>query len=38
VRTLRSPIRVDGARALSDRPAPSIGENTASLRAEFALP
>jgi CoA:oxalate CoA-transferase len=38
VRTLRSPIRVDGARALSDRPAPRIGENTQSLRAEFALP
>ena len=38
VRTLRSPIRVDGARGKSGRPAPRIGENTESLRAEFALP
>jgi crotonobetainyl-CoA:carnitine CoA-transferase CaiB-like acyl-CoA transferase len=38
VRTMRSPIRVDGARARSDRPAPRIGEHTAHLRAEFALP
>ena len=37
VRTLRSPIRVDGARSRSDRPAPRIGEDTERLRAEFAL-
>jgi len=37
IRTLRSPIRVDGERGLSDRPAPRVGENTEALRKEFGL-
>ena len=35
VATTRSPIRVDGARALTRQGAPRIGEHTAALRAEF---
>ena len=37
IRTLRSPIRVDGQRGRSERPAPEIGENTEALRREFEL-
>jgi CoA:oxalate CoA-transferase len=37
VRTMRSPIRVDGQRGVTPRPAPKIGENTEALRREFAL-
>ena len=37
VKTLRSPIRVNGARSRSERPAPRIGADTERLRAEFAL-
>jgi crotonobetainyl-CoA:carnitine CoA-transferase CaiB-like acyl-CoA transferase len=37
VRTTRSPIRVDGKRALTPRAAPRIGEHSAAIRAEFGL-
>jgi CoA:oxalate CoA-transferase len=37
IRTLRSPIRVNGQRGRSERPAPEIGENTEALRREFGL-
>jgi CoA:oxalate CoA-transferase len=37
IRTMRSPIRVDGHRAPPTRAAPRIGENTAALRKEFGL-
>jgi crotonobetainyl-CoA:carnitine CoA-transferase CaiB-like acyl-CoA transferase len=37
VRTMRSPLKVDGLRGLSTRPAPRIGEHTEALRREFAL-
>ena len=35
--TTRSPIRVDGVRARTQRAAPRIGEHTAAIRAEFGL-
>lgn len=37
IRTMRSPIRVNGHRSRSRNPAPRIGENTAALRQEFGL-
>jgi crotonobetainyl-CoA:carnitine CoA-transferase CaiB-like acyl-CoA transferase len=37
IRTMRSPIRVNGRRGRSNRAAPRIGENTAALREEFDL-
>jgi crotonobetainyl-CoA:carnitine CoA-transferase CaiB-like acyl-CoA transferase len=37
VRTMRSPLRVNGIRGRSTRPAPRIGEHTEALRREFAL-
>ena len=37
VHTTRAPMRIDGARALSTRGAPSVGEHTLRLRAEFGL-
>lgn len=37
IRTLRSPIRVDGRRGRSARPAPRIGEDSEALRREFGL-
>jgi crotonobetainyl-CoA:carnitine CoA-transferase CaiB-like acyl-CoA transferase len=37
LRTLRSPIRVNGERGRSERPAPRVGEHTEALRAEFGL-
>jgi len=37
VRTTRSPIRVDGRRALTPRAAPRIGEHSERIRAEFGL-
>nr|WP_272212528.1 CaiB/BaiF CoA-transferase family protein [Marinicella sp. W31]MDC2878440.1 CaiB/BaiF CoA-transferase family protein [Marinicella sp. W31] len=37
IRTTRSPLRVDGKRMQTDRAAPKIGEQSASLRAEFKL-
>lgn len=37
VQTTRSPIRVDGRRALTPRAAPRIGEHSARIRAEFGL-
>lgn len=37
IRTMRSPIRVNGHRGRSNRAAPRIGENTEALRAEFDL-
>ena len=37
VRTTRSPIRVNGRRALTGRAAPRIGEHSAAIRAEFGL-
>ena len=37
IRTLRSPIRVNGQRNQTQSPAPRIGENTEALRQEFAL-
>jgi CoA:oxalate CoA-transferase len=35
--TTRSPIRVNGRRARTERAAPRIGEHTAAIRAEFGL-
>jgi len=35
--TTRSPIRIDGRRAQTERAAPQIGEQSASIRAEFGL-
>jgi CoA:oxalate CoA-transferase len=37
VQTTRSPIRVNGRRALTPRAAPRIGEHSARIRAEFGL-
>jgi CoA:oxalate CoA-transferase len=37
IRTTRVPIRVDGERARTIRAAPTIGEHSAALRAEFGL-
>jgi crotonobetainyl-CoA:carnitine CoA-transferase CaiB-like acyl-CoA transferase len=37
IRTLRSPIRVDGHRGRSARPAPRIGEDSEAVRREFGL-
>jgi hypothetical protein len=37
IRTVRSPIRIDGHRSCSALAAPSIGENTAALCSEFGL-
>jgi len=37
VRTTRAPVRIDGARALSARGAPRVGEHSARIRAEFGL-
>jgi crotonobetainyl-CoA:carnitine CoA-transferase CaiB-like acyl-CoA transferase len=37
LRTMRSPLRVDGERGRSARAAPRIGEHTEALRAEFGL-
>ena len=34
--TTRSPLRIDGAPLLSDRPAPRLGEHDDALRTEFA--
>jgi crotonobetainyl-CoA:carnitine CoA-transferase CaiB-like acyl-CoA transferase len=35
--TTRTPIRLDGARARADAPAPKVGEHTQAIRREFAL-
>ncbi|HLW89842.1 MAG TPA: CaiB/BaiF CoA-transferase family protein [Roseiarcus sp.] len=37
IRTMRSPIRVDGVRSRSARAAPRIGEHTEALQREFGL-
>jgi crotonobetainyl-CoA:carnitine CoA-transferase CaiB-like acyl-CoA transferase len=37
IRTMRSPIRVNGSRSRSAHAAPRIGENTEALRREFGL-
>ncbi len=37
VRTTRAPIRIDGARNLTTRAAPLIGEQSAAIRKEFDL-
>jgi CoA:oxalate CoA-transferase len=37
IRTMRSPLRVNGHRGRSQRAAPRIGENTEALRREFGL-
>jgi crotonobetainyl-CoA:carnitine CoA-transferase CaiB-like acyl-CoA transferase len=37
VRTTRAPLRIDGARALSVRGAPRVGEHSGAIRAEFGL-
>ena len=37
IRALRSPLRVDGARSGTSKPAPRIGEHTQALREEFGL-
>jgi crotonobetainyl-CoA:carnitine CoA-transferase CaiB-like acyl-CoA transferase len=37
LRTMRSPIRVDGQRGRSQRAAPRIGEHNEALRMEFGL-
>ena len=37
VHTTRSPLRVDGERARTERAAPRVGEHSAGLRAEFGL-
>ncbi|MGH6761020.1 MAG: CaiB/BaiF CoA transferase family protein [Phyllobacterium sp.] len=37
ITTTRSPIRIDGVRAKSDRAAPRIGEHSQVIREEFAL-
>ena len=38
VRTTRTPLRIDGARASSVRGAPRVGEHGESIRREFDLP
>jgi crotonobetainyl-CoA:carnitine CoA-transferase CaiB-like acyl-CoA transferase len=38
VRTTRSPLRIDGARAASPRGAPRVGEHSDAIRKEFDLP
>jgi crotonobetainyl-CoA:carnitine CoA-transferase CaiB-like acyl-CoA transferase len=37
VRTTRSPLRIDGARSLVEGAAPTIGQHTEAIRAEFGL-
>ncbi|WP_275787074.1 CaiB/BaiF CoA transferase family protein [Pararhizobium gei] len=37
IQTTRSPLRVNGVRAKSDRAAPRIGEQSAAIRKEFGL-
>ena len=37
VRTTRSPIRINGTRAMTERAAPRIGEHSAVIRADFGL-
>jgi CoA:oxalate CoA-transferase len=37
IRTMRSPLRVNGHRGRSERAAPRIGENTEALRQEFGI-
>lgn len=37
VATTRTPIRLDGRRAVAAVPAPAVGQHTAAIRAEFAL-
>jgi CoA:oxalate CoA-transferase len=37
IRTMRSPLRVNGHRGRSQRAAPRIGESTEALRREFGL-
>jgi len=37
VRTTRSPLRIDGERALSVRGAPRVGEHSQAIRTEFGL-
>lgn len=37
VHTTRSPLRIDGHRARSERGAPMVGEHSAALRSEFDL-
>lgn len=37
VQTTRTPVRIDGSRALSARGAPQVGEHSASIRREFGL-
>ncbi|MDG4674907.1 CaiB/BaiF CoA-transferase family protein [Shinella sp. 838] len=37
LRLTRSPLRVNGTRAASDRSAPEIGAHSAAIRSEFAL-
>jgi CoA:oxalate CoA-transferase len=38
VHTTRSPLRIDGGRAISHRAAPRVGQHSAAIRAEFGLP
>jgi CoA:oxalate CoA-transferase len=38
IRTTRSPLRVDGGRAISGRAAPRVGQHSAAIRTEFELP
>ena len=37
IRTTRSPLRIDGARARAERAAPRVGEHSEKIRAEFGL-
>jgi crotonobetainyl-CoA:carnitine CoA-transferase CaiB-like acyl-CoA transferase len=37
IRTTRSPLRIDGKRATSERAAPRVGEQSAAIRREFGL-
>lgn len=37
VRTTRGPVRINGARARSERGAPRVGEHSGPIRAEFGL-
>ena len=37
IETTRSPLRIDGVRARTDRAAPRVGEHSATIRAEFGL-
>jgi CoA:oxalate CoA-transferase len=37
ITTTRSPVRINGARAKSDRAAPCVGEHSAAIRKEFGL-